>query len=372
MFGIVDRYFLLEVSRVFLAVVGVLMLVVISMLFLRTLEEVNVGSLSADVVLRYLGLQILRDTASLLPPAFFLGVLVALGRMARDSELIALSACGLGPGRIYRALLYLAVPVAAVTAWFSLGLQPWASAEIQQVRAMQKEQAYQIAGIQQGRFYQQENGEVTFYVEKILDKQRLHNVFIQDRREGQTRLVLSDSGMHRLDEETGDHVVTLLAGRRYDGAPGTADYKIAEFDRYDVRIEPKEIEQVRSSKRSALPSAELVRSDALEDRVELQHRLASPIAIFTLALVAIPLTAVSPRQRSTGRMFLAFIAYFGFFNLQRLAENWMEIGVTPPWLGGLWYQLLMVALVYSVLVPESYWVKRIKGQLFRRRGAERS
>jgi lipopolysaccharide export system permease protein len=87
-------------------------------------------------------------------------------------------------------------------------------------------------------------------------------------------------------------------------------------------------------------------------------------------LVAIPLTAISPRQRTAGRMFLAFVAYFGFFNLQRLAENWMEIGVTPSWLGGLWYQLLMIALVYSVLVPESYWVKRINGQLLRRRGAQ--
>jgi lipopolysaccharide export system permease protein len=369
MFGIIDRYFLAEVLKVFSAIVGVLLLVVISMLLLRTLEEVNVGSLSSDLVMTYLGLQILRDLASLLPPAFFIAALFALARMARDSELIALGACGLGTGRIYRALLYLALPLAALTASLSLVLQPWAAAEIQKVRAMQKEQAFQIAGIQQGRFYQQQNGQVTFYVEEILDKRELRNVFIQDRREGDTRLVLSDSGRHRVDEATGEHFVTLYAGRRYDGEPGTADYTVAEFDSYEVRIEAREIEDVRSGKRSALPTAELLRSDEIKDRAELQHRLAGPLAIFTLCLIAIPLTAVSPRQRSSGRLFLAFLTYFSFFNLQRLAENWMETGVTPAWMGGLWYQLALILLVYVALVPESFWLKRLMARVLARRRA---
>ena len=66
-------------------------------------------------------------------------------------------------------------------------------------------------------------------------------------------------------------------------------------------------------------------------------------------------------------MFLAFLAYFGFFNLQRVAEAWMEAGVTAAWLGSLWYQLLMLAVVYVVLLSDSYWLRRlmrrIKGPL---------
>ena len=110
------------------------MLITLSLLFLRTLEEVNVGALNGNLVLRFLGLQILRDLASLLPPAFFLAVLVALGRMARDSELIAIAASGMGPGRIYSALAYVVLPLALVTAWFALDMQPWAAAQIQRIR----------------------------------------------------------------------------------------------------------------------------------------------------------------------------------------------------------------------------------------------
>src|SRR5512132_3493303 len=40
-----------------------------------------------------------------LPMAFLLGVLIGLGRLGADSELTALSACGVGPGAIYRPLL---------------------------------------------------------------------------------------------------------------------------------------------------------------------------------------------------------------------------------------------------------------------------
>src|SRR5262249_51232320 len=47
------------------------------------------------------------------PMAFLLGVLIGLGRLAADSELTALSACGAGPGAVYRPVLGAAVAAAA-------------------------------------------------------------------------------------------------------------------------------------------------------------------------------------------------------------------------------------------------------------------
>lgn len=360
MLGILDRYILTEVAKVFLAIAGVLLLIVASLLFLRTLEEVSLGALGSQVVLRYLGLQLLRDAPSLLPPAFFIAALVALGRMARDSELIAIAACGLGPGRIYRSLLVFALPAAALTAWLSLALQPWATAEIQRVRAQQQEQTAQIAGIQRGRFYVQDAGRLTLYVEDIVDGRRLRNVFIHDQREGATRLVLSQEGYHRFDEATGDHVLTLQDGHRYDGTPGQANYEVGEFERYSLRIEPRQLEDQASRRRSAQPTSALLGSEDPADLAELHHRIAGPLGVVVLALIAIPLSASSPRQRASGRMLLAFLAYFGFLNLQRLAESWLETGTTPMWMGSLWYQLLLLLLVYAALLPESYWLRRLR------------
>ena len=363
MIRIIDRYILFEVSKVLAAVVGVLVLITLSLLFLRTLEEVNIGALNSHLVLRFLGLQVMRDLASLLPPAFFLAVLVALGRLARDSELIAITASGMGPGQIYRALTYVVLPVALVTTWLALDTQPWAAAQIQRIRVEQTQQASQIAGRQAGRFYQQDDGRVTVFVGQIDDDRQLRNLFIHDAR-GRTQVtVVSDTGLHRLDPVTGDHEVTLLNGRRYDGSPGAADYGIGSFDRYRLHIPAKGPGAAMSRKRSTIPTSDLWGSQTLADRAELEHRLSGPLAIFSLALIAVPLSATSPRQRSTGRMVLAFLTYFGFFNLQRVAEGWMEAGLTPAWLGSLWYQAAILAVVYLILLSDSYWYRRLKRRL---------
>jgi lipopolysaccharide export system permease protein len=359
MFGIIDRYILLEVLKVFAAILSTLMLIVVSMLFLRTLEEVNVGALGSGLVMRFMGLQILRDLASLIPPACFISVLVALGRMARDSELIALSACGLGPARMYRSLFYLALPVALSTGLASFHIKPLVVAEIQKILQQRKDQVQQIAGIRQGRFYQHRQGQTTVYVERIEDNKRLRNIFIHDRSGDKMLLVVSETGVRRVDEASGEQFVTLYNGQRYDGVPGQPDYSIGTFERYNLRIGRKALQQVKTGKRSALPSAELIGSEDLEDKAELLDRISSPLAIFTLTLLAIPLTAKSPRQRAGGRTSLALLTYFSFFNLHRVATSWYETGVTPSWLGSLWYQALILLLVLAILLPETRWLGRL-------------
>jgi lipopolysaccharide export system permease protein len=363
MLPIIDRYILSEVSKTLLAILITLMLIVTSMLFLRTLEEVNLGALNADVVLRFLGMQLVRDTSTLLPPSFFLAALGALSRLARDSELVALNACGIGQRRLFRVLFLLAVPVALITGWFALVLQPWAAAGIAEIRLQQKEQATQIAGIQAGRFYVEDDGKVVAYVGAAAKGQGLERIFVLQREGDKTRVVVSDSGRYRLEDQTGDHLVTLIDGHRFDGNAGEGNYLIAKFREYQMRIEGKGPPSQGVTKRTAAPSMELLKATDSASRAELEHRIAAPLAIFTLTLIAVPLVVVSPRQKATGRFILAFLAYFAFFNLQQLAENWLDSGFTPMWLTSLWYQVLVVALVYLVMMPEALWYRSLRERL---------
>lgn len=358
MLSVIDRYFLLEVAKVFAAIVATLVLITASMLFLRSLEEVNIGALSTEVAFRYLSYQLLRDSGHLVPPAFFLAALVALGRMARDSELIALQACGVGPVRMYRALLYLALPLALFTSWLALVVQPEAAANIQVIRNLQGEQATQIAGLQAGRFYQHAGGDITFYAARFDANKRLQGVFLFDRREDPPRLVLSDLGYYHETSVSGERYIVLEQGRRYDGAPGMADFSIGEFERYQLQLDVPVAEPIARHKRSSRKTADLLKSNDHGDLVEFQHRIANPLALFALALISIPLTATSPRQTGSGRLMVALVAYFAFFNLQRLAENWLELGFTPAWLGSLWYQPMVVVLVFLSLAPKAFWRQR--------------
>ncbi|BCU06930.1 LPS export ABC transporter permease LptF [Allochromatium tepidum] len=369
MLGLIDRYLLREAAKVFLAIVLVLVLILASLMFLRTLEEVNLGGLGVDVVFRYLSLQIQRDVYTLLPPAFFLAILVTLARLSRDSELIAMQACGVGPPRLYRTFLILAVPVALLTGWIALDLKPRAAAGIQEIRLQQKEQAAQIAGLQPGRFYVEQRGEVVVYIGEIDRRKALGDVFVLDRRGDRTRLVVSESGRHRIEDTSGDHLITLNKGHRFDGQAGSGAYLIGDFEQYQIRLAGEGQTRRASSKRATIPTPDLIRSDDLADRVELEHRLAAPLSILTLVLLAIPLVDPSPRRRATGRVLLALLAYFSFFNLQRLAESWMATGVTPEWIGSLWYQSAILVFVHLLLLPESFWIKRLGRRLLGDRAA---
>ena len=60
----------------------------------------------------------------LLPLALFLGVLLAYGRLYRDSEMAVLASAGLGIRRLARPLLWIALPVAVLVGMTSLWLAP--------------------------------------------------------------------------------------------------------------------------------------------------------------------------------------------------------------------------------------------------------
>ena len=103
---------------------------------------------------------------------------MALGRMARDSELIAFAACGLGPVQTYRSLFYAAIPIAILTAWFSFYVRPIVVGDLQELRERQKDQAYQISGLKAGRFYQQGDGKITVYVEVFIESPAHEKEFV--------------------------------------------------------------------------------------------------------------------------------------------------------------------------------------------------
>jgi lipopolysaccharide export system permease protein len=363
MWSLVDRYFLLEIVKVFAAIMATLVLVVASMLLLRTLEQVNVGALQASAVLRFLGLQLLRDTATLIAPAAFLAVLMALGRMARDSELIAFTAGGLGPARVFRAVLLFALPVALLTAWMSLVVKPYASAQIQLIEARKDDQATRISGLQAGRFYQQADGSVTFYAAAMDVDSRFAGVFVHDRRTDPPRVLLSEHGYYRQSQRDGAEAVVLEEGRRFDGRPGGAAYTLLDFARLTYFVAGADPSQAAHFRRAAMPTALLLATGELRDQAEVQHRLAAALGVVMLAVLAVPLTQLSPRRRAGGRLFLAFLAYFAFFNGQRLAEEWLINGITPPWLGMLWYQAVIVVVVFAVLLPGSYWARRMRARV---------
>ena len=357
MLRILDRYLFLEFTKVLVAILTTLTLVLSSLGFVRMLEQVSVGSINADVVLPLMGFQVLHYLARSMPPAFFLAILVVLGRMYRDSEVTALAACGVGPRRLYQGIVWFLVPMMGLTAWLSLDIQPWAGGRMANIMAAQREQAAELAGLRPGRFNEYSKGELVFYVESIKDQTELRNIFIQNRQHDKLGLITATSGNHQLDPETGDHLLILHDGQRFEGEPGKGQFSIAHFEAYHLRIADNP-NQSRVT-RGGTPTSALLHSSDVADRAELRERLVFPFSLIGLSLIAVPLSRSLPRQGLYSRMFFAFLVYFTYFNLHAVSVSWMKKQVTPEWLGVWWAQALLIGLAILTLSLDSAWFKRL-------------
>src|SRR5262249_22715190 len=114
----------------FLIVLGVYVVTRLSAL----LSDAVIGSLPGDVVAELLALRIIMGLPTLLPAVLYLGVLLGLGRLSSDSEMIAMEACGGSPRRTYAAAFGFSVAAALVIGFLSFTARPWAAARCNTVR----------------------------------------------------------------------------------------------------------------------------------------------------------------------------------------------------------------------------------------------
>ena len=355
MLHVFDRYLLREVIHGWLAVTVVLWLILVSNRLVRFLADAAAGDIPGDVIFKLLGLKMIWYLVHVIPFALALGVVLGLGRLSRDSEMTVMAACGVGPWRIYKPLLGFGVLVAAVLAWMALYISPEVQGMSHRLETAAEQQA-DLKALGAGRFNELQHGRLTFYAEQLsADKQSMENLFIVfDNRRDVTRppqVVSAKSAYRKRDPDSADDFLVLVDGHRYEGNPGTADYRIMRFDEYGVRIDLPGIGQI-TEKRESTPSAELLQSDDPEDLAELQWRLAMPLSVIALLLLAVPLCKSSPRQGRYGRLVVAILLFVIYYNLLGTAKVWVGNGVVPAVIGLWWVPALPVILAMLLLKSE--------------------
>ncbi|MBU0501409.1 MAG: LPS export ABC transporter permease LptF [Gammaproteobacteria bacterium] len=366
MLPILDRYLIIEVSKTLFGIVLVLVLILAGNIFILYLSRVAAGVVAHDVVLTMLGLELAKELGILLPPSFFFAVLYTLGRMYRDSEMTALSSSGVSQMRIFRGYSWLVVPLMLLSLWLMTHVTPWAWRTLQEFKEIQKNTA-DIANMAAGKFNESNKGDIVLYVEKLSDdKSTMKNIFIQNRMHGKLGVLKAEDAYRQVDEKTGDTFFVMLKGRRYEGNPGEHNYSVTSFDKYAVRVfrpedkPPEMAPKMRST-------SEILASNRIGERVEFQRRLSPALAMLVFAVLSIPLSRASPRQGMGGRMVLAILIYFIFFNLQAVSGSWMEKGVTPPWLGIWWVHLVMLVIAASLMLRDTPWyaarVRRLRNAM---------
>ena len=263
--SLISRYILRETFGAWLVVVAVLFTVLMAKQFADILGDAAAQRLPREAVWTIFGLTSMRYVTLLTPIALFLGIMLALARLNRDCETAALSACGVGPGRLL-------VPVLTLTSVIAIALAVvLAVPESRCGRAHRRDQAEGSTRCAIGRARarqvheprQRRHGDLS----PCGRRQRSPRRFLGHKQGERVVTTLAQRAERTVDPTTGDIAFVLHDGRRYEGVPGTNEFLVVEFDEGRIPIHPKE-QQAAAESVLSKPTAALLASRLPADRAE--------------------------------------------------------------------------------------------------------
>jgi lipopolysaccharide export system permease protein len=163
-------------------------------------------------------------------------------------------------------------------------------------------------------------------------------------------VLVAQSGYHYTDAESGEQYLVLEDGTRYDGIPGRPDYRILSFETYRVRIEVPAARDAPVLGYDARPTLELMSTWDRGAAAEWQSRLAKPLSLFLLAVLALVFSHTNPRRGRFLGLFLAILVYFVYVNLIGVGDAMLKQGRIPS-VVGLWW----VHLGFAGLAAYFFW-----------------
>ena len=331
--SVLSRYAIREVLAHLAGVLGVVLAIFLVRRFGSLLDEAADGSLPTGVILHLLGLRTVVALPSLVPAAFYLAVILALGRLYRDEEMTALAGCGVSPAHVRGPVLALAGVAALAVGLLSFAARPWAAARFDEIR-QRAEAALDIGSMSPGRFYETSaDGEQIVFAEQRAPKpeQALEHVFVQQRSGERLSIFVADRAEEERSRDGTERTLRLLDGYRYDLDANRENYEITQYREFAIRTEVTAGEE-REPERSRGNVALMTSADP-RDRAEFEYRLAMPVSTVLLVLLAIPLSPVRTRQGKYAKVFLGLLLYVAYRQLLGAAKSWVadETLAGMPW-----------------------------------------
>ena len=346
---IIDRHLVRQIAMPFLLVSVVLLIIFVGFSLSKFLTQADAGLLNTGEVVRLTLLKVLISLDVLLPISLFFGLMLGLGSLHNDSEIVAMQASGISESHIIRPVVTLAIPLALATAVLAFYIRPWAYTQSYQIRAIAAASS-DIDRIKGGQFYltrhtdpEGEYKERAIFIEKISSDQALKNIFIRTRVGDELQVISSHTGTFVERPESTYHMLQLDNARIFKHVEDGPDL-FARIDHFTMKVANKQPEAPRR-KTKAISFAELRLSDIPKERSEYQWRISIPITTLLLALLTVPLSRSKPRHGRYAKLLLAFAIYAAYYNLIEVSQTWVIQQKTTS----IWWTPALLALVVALL-----------------------
>lgn len=266
------------------------------------------------------------------PMAFLLAILLGLGRLSNDQELLAMKASGVSPWQILWPIASFALIISVVTLFLTLFGRPAANLAL-------KKELYSIAKTRvttalKEKVFNDDFPKILIYVEEIVPPgNTAQGILIVDKRDKvREAIVLGKVARINTDEETNSLGLRLFDGSIYEREKNRPGFSQTRFNIYDFKLDLDELvgpvreketgpkETPLSDLLSAIQAKENLAAPATAERMELHQRISFGFVPFVFCLLGVAL-ALMPRgaraNRSWGFMLCIFwlMAYYALLSL---------------------------------------------------------
>ncbi len=344
MFRIIDRYILREtLSPVLLGLLIFTFLLLIPPIMQDARELIAKGVDGWTIVELILWL-IPQGLGITIPVAVLVGLLMGLGRMSGDREIVVMQACGVSTYRLLRPVLALALAAAAATCYTLVVLLPDANQAYREI--VYRNVAAATEGDVKARvFYQGLPGMVVYVNEVDLLGTGWSGVFLADTSDENTpRIYVADEGRIVLDPANRQVDIVLTSGASHEVDPADpSTYNVNRFDEAVLGLDFDEVFPVRGLARglnemtiAALQARTAEReADGLPVHNEIMAihlKFSLPVACLVFAFIGLALGVTTRRDGKLASFALGvgvvFAYYILFFGGQGLAESAL---LSPHW-----------------------------------------
>lgn len=356
---ILNRYLFVEILVPFFLGLAVFTFVLLIARILKLVElVVNRGVPLLDI-LETFALILPGFLEVTVPMALLLAILLGFGRLASDSEVVALKTSGV-------SLYQMTVPVVAFTVLASLAtfviamwVRPWANGAL-------REQLFEVvksrvsAGFKEKVFNTDFPGLVIYIEEIEPGGGTLKGMLISDVRRADSRnTVIAKIGLLVPNEDAKTVTLRLLDGTIYGVGGSENAFQKTDFTVYDVSLNLTNIGEMRPKEKDPkeMTLGELRRriadryaqhQPANEEEIELHRKFSIPFACVVFMLVGIPL-AIPPSRAVRSRGFaVSLVLIFLYYIPLTVGQTVAEKGYVPAALG-LWSPNLLFFALGSFL-----------------------
>jgi lipopolysaccharide export system permease protein len=285
-----------------------------------------------------------------LPMAVLVGVLIGLGRLSADSEIVALHASGVSLRRLLVPIGFIALIAALGTLLTTFWLSP---ASVRTLHRLQgRLLASQAPFAVQPRVFDERFPGFVLYVQDVeAAASRWRGVFLASPGNAQgSSVTTAESALLIRGAGAGQIEMHLGRGSTHEYDPRhPGHYNVTTFGESDISVD---ISAAGAPQKSVAPSSIEQSARALlaergpgwrEARVEFQRRIAFPGACLVFALLGV---SIGVRPRGGGRaagLILTLVLIGGYYFLFVYGDHLAQQGWIRPWIG-VWAANIVAAL----------------------------